>query len=111
MPILKKHGLDPSELSNRRPISNLSFLSKLLEQVVANQLQNYLANNNLFKSFQAGLYPLQSTETALVKVTNDLLLSADSATLSILIILYLSATFDTVNHHVLFFLSVLRWYF
>ncbi len=60
-PVLKKHGLDSSSLSSYRPFSNISFLSKILEKVVAFQLQAYLTAHNLYQPFQSGFHPLHST--------------------------------------------------
>lgn len=65
-------------------------------------------NNDIFEKFQSGFRSLHSTETALIKVTNDLLRAADSGIFSILIILDLSSAFDTVDHD--FLISRLKNY-
>uniref|UniRef100_A0A8C5BQM8 Reverse transcriptase domain-containing protein n=1 Tax=Gadus morhua TaxID=8049 RepID=A0A8C5BQM8_GADMO len=100
-PILKKPGADPTDLNHYRPISNLPFISKTIERVVAAQLQSHLDTNNLHEPFQSGFRPKHSTETALVKITNDLFLAANSGLLTILILLDLSAAFNTISHPLL----------
>jgi exonuclease III len=100
-PLLKKHNLDPNELKNYRPISNLSFLSKLLEKVVLNQLNSHLSANNLLNPFQSAYRQSHSTETALLHILNDLLLATDSGKVSLLTFLDLSAAFDTIDHTIL----------
>ncbi|KAK3562932.1 hypothetical protein QTP86_011613 [Hemibagrus guttatus] len=106
IPILKKPALDPSDISNYRPVSLLSFLSKILERVVYNQLSDYLMQNNLHDPNQSGFKAAHSTETALLAVTEKLHAARSAKLSSVLILLDLSAAFDTVNHKTL--LSTLR---
>jgi len=95
----KKTDCDPTSLCNYCPISNLPFLAKVLERVVASQLHTFLNHHNLYEPFQSAFHSCQSTETAFLHIINDLLMSA--GTLNIHILLDLSAAFDTINHNVL----------
>lgn len=71
---------------------------KILQCIVASQLHTHFTDNNFLNNSNLAF---QSTETALVKVTNDLLIATDSGSLSILILLDLSPAFDTVDHALL----------
>ena len=100
-PLLKKQNLDPDNLKNYRPVSNLSFLSKLIEKVVLVQLSDHLSENNLFCLNQSAYRACHSTETALLKIVNDLLTALDDNKVSLLSLLDLSAAFDTIDHSIL----------
>ncbi len=71
-PTLKKPGTDSNNFNNYRPISNLPFLSTILEKIVAPQLHGHLSSNSLNEQFQSGFRSYHSVETPLVKISNDL---------------------------------------
>ena len=99
-PLLKKLGLALIE-KNFRPVSNLPFLSKLIERIVAFQLIDYVKQNNLYEPLQSAYKDGHSTETALLCVMQDLLMAKETQHVSILIMLDLSAAFDTIDHSLL----------
>jgi len=100
-PLIKKHNLDPEVLSNYRPVSNLLYLSKILERVVADQLKAYLDVNELQVKCQSAYRNGHSTETTLLRVLNDLLSMIDGGDAALLVLLDLSVAFDTIDHDLL----------
>ena len=100
-PILKKKCLDHNDLNNYRPVSNLCFIAKILEKLVLSQVSFYLNSHNLYNTCQSAYRPGHSTETALLKVVNDLFLSLNKGNISVLALLDLSSAFDTIDHPIL----------
>lgn len=76
-PLHKKAGFEPVP-KNYRPVSNLQYTSKLVETVVAKQLRKHLSWNNLLPVYQSAYRCHRSTETALLRVVNDILLNTDN---------------------------------
>ena len=105
-PLIKKPSLDRAEMKNYRPVSNVSFMSKVIERMVATQLTGYLQQNDLLPEMQSAYRRGHSTETALLCVISDILRAADAGHVTLLGLLDLSAAFDTVDHDIL--LSRLR---
>ena len=93
--------LDPEILNNFRPISNLTFISKLIEKIVAKRLNKHMVQNNLHEIMQSSYKQHHSTETALTCVQDDLLRAIDEKQSVMLLMLDLSAAFDTVDHTIL----------
>ena len=97
-PLLKKTSLPKNEMKNYRPVSKLSFISKILEKIVANRLQAHIKNNHLSNPLQSAHRKHSSTESALLKVHNDIIISRDKGEVTALTLLDLSAAFDTIDH-------------
>ena len=100
-PLLKKYSLPSDDLSSYRPISNLNFISKILEKIIHVRITSHLQSFPSFCPFQSAYRKFHSTETALLRIQNDLLLAVDQRKLSALVLLDLSAAFDTIDHSIL----------
>ena len=99
-PLLKKCGLDLID-SNYRPVSNLPFTSKLVEQAIMNQFDTHCELNGITPAHQSAYKWFYSCETALIKIVNDTLWAVKHKNITMLVIIDLSTAFDTVNHKVL----------
>ena len=95
-PLLKKKGLS-LELQNYRPVSNLSFLSKILEKAALRQITKYIEVNKLLPHYQSAYRKNHGVETAMLKMYSDLLSAIDNSQVTIVVMIDLSAAFDTVD--------------
>ena len=96
-PLLKKAGLDIDNLNSYRPVHNLVFISKLMEKVVNKQFNEHLVKNNLDLKYQHGYKKHHSTETLILRVIDDILIGFENNSATVMILLDLSAAFDTVD--------------
>ena len=106
LPLIKELNsmTDTEEYKNYRPVSNLVFIGKLIERVVDIRLQEHLDRNNLNTKEEYGYKQSHSTEMLLTWVTNNLLEACDKNMPSVVLLLDLSAAFDTVDHEKLLFI-------
>ena len=102
-PLLKKANLEL--INNFRPVSNLAYISKLAECAAASQLIEQVDRFNLMESNQSAYRALHSTETAFLKVKTDIISALDCQEVACLILLDLSAAFDTADHF-----TLLQWH-
>ena len=91
MPLLKKPSLPKDDMKNYRPVSNLNFVSKIIEKNIANKIRSHLERNDLSNQYQSA-YKKFHSETALLKVKND------EGSVTALTLLDMSAAFDTLDH-------------
>ena len=77
------------------------YLKADWEGGVCTLIHNHMINHSLYPEFQSSYRQNHSMETALVKVTNDIVMKMNSQQMTLLVILDLSAAFDTVNHNIL----------
>ena len=99
IPIFKSG--DSTKMSNYRPISILSFFSKIFEKLMYNILNNFLYKNDVIYKYQFGFRKKHSTQHAIITLVDRITSSLDSGDLVIGVFLDLKKAFDTVDHHIL----------
>ena len=87
-------------LKNYRPVSNRSFLSKVIEKVISIRILGHILDNNIVDSFQSAYRAGHS----LLRVYNDIVTTVGKGNGSFLVLLDLSAAFDTIDHDNLFYI-------
>ena len=99
-PLIKKITLG-TENSKYRLVSNLCFISKVVEKVTLDQFNSHCQEHNLVPEYQSAYRKRHSCETSLVKLVNDILWNMENQLVTAIVILDLSAAFDTVDHDIL----------
>ena len=97
---MKKQGLDVA-YKNFRPVCNLRYISKLSEKAATVQLTDHMTTNKLHFLLQSAYKEHHSTESAFLKVENDILMNMDTQKVTLLVLRDFSAAFDTVRHDIL----------
>ena len=100
-PRIKKPSLDPIDPKSYRPVSNITFISKLIERIALNRFSLHSGLFKLLPSRQSAYRRFHSTETASAIVHNDIVRATDAGQIKALVLLDLSAAFDTVDHGIL----------
>ena len=101
-PLIKKPGLN-LELNNFRPVSNLRFLCKVIEGAVIEQLNKHIDITyftDLHDACQLAYKKFHSTETLVTKIHDDIMENKNSNEVTMLVMLGLSAAFDTIDHNI-----------
>ena len=98
--LIEKPNLDRIP-SNYRPVSNLPFVSKVIEECVIRQLSKHMLRNDLGEVLQSAYKPGHSTETAIIKVFDEICTGLNNNSVVYIALLDLSAAFDTVDHRIL----------
>ena len=109
IPIYKGYG-SSEDMNNYRPISVLPLISKLMEEHVHHVVYNYLTENNFLYHLQSGFRKWHSTETALIRVIDQLLMDLDRNNISGLIFTVYKKTFDLIDHNILISKLEVIWY-
>ena len=95
--MVKKLTMDPNDPKSYHPLSNLSFVSKVIERLVANQFNKQTGFFIVLPARQSAYQQFRSTETAVTVVHNNIVWATNSKQLSVLVLLDLSSAFDNVE--------------
>lgn len=109
---------EPTESKHYRPINILCVLAKMLDKVVYSQISKFIEDNNILYKYQSGYRSMFSTQTALIRITDDIRLAMDKRRVTLLMLLDFSRAFDCVNHTLLIAIlksyslsfSVVKWF-
>ena len=96
--LIKKASVLSEDLQNYRLVSGLCFMSKLVDWVVVKQLMQHINSNNLDNLRQSAYKSGHSTESALLHIKNEIHLPLLQGEPTALVLLNLSAVFDTIDH-------------
>ena len=96
-PLLKRPSLDKNNLQNYRPVSNLAYIGKVMEKVAVRRLVDHLEMHGLEEKLQSAYRHNHCTETALMKIHNEVGCAIDHGQGALLLFLDMSAAFDTVE--------------
>ena len=108
-PLLKNFKLVPNNLKKYHPISNLSFISKLIEHVIVVHLSSHFSSHNLMSTLQSAYRKFRSSVTALLYVTNDILALLDAGHSTAQLLIDLLAAFDTIDYNI-FIYRLQHWF-
>ena len=101
-PIIKDPSKSHEEYKNYRPVSNLPFLSKVLEKVMYHQLNKHIEENNFHCKYQSAYRKNYSCETSVLRLIGDIEKMLNEKSCVLLVLLDSTAAFDTIDHEILY---------
>ena len=100
-PVSKSTSKSKDDFSNYRPVSNLPFLSKVIEKAISNQLTTHIEGNKMYAKHQSAYRRNHSCETSIFQAVNFIQQSTLERKYVVLVSLDSSSAFDTVDHDLL----------
>ena len=99
-PLIKKVSLGTQD-SKYQLVSNLCFISKVVEKVILDRINQHYQEHNLVPEYQSAYRKKHSFETSLVKLVNNTLWNMENQLITAIVILDISTVYDTVDHNIL----------